>query len=323
MTGYIARRLLQMVVTLFVILTVLFFLFRLMPGDPASMVLDPKMPPEAKEVLRHQFGLDRPLFTQYLLYLGNVLRGNFGRSFQSARSVLAVIVERLPATLLLFTTASVLSFALGMWIGKLIAWRRGGPLETSCTLLGLSFYTVFLPWFGMLVIWIFAYRLDWFPLGGILTPQLWIGMASTWAKALDVLHHLALPLFVLTAVMFAGSMLVMRSSMLETLEQDYVTAARAKGLTERVVRNRHAARNAMLPLVTSFTLSLAFSMSGGVLTETVFSWPGLGTELVEAVLSQDFPLAQGAFLLIAVLVLVANLVADVLYVVLDPRIRYR
>jgi len=323
MTGYIARRLLQMVVTLFVILTVLFFLFRLMPGDPVSMVLDPKMPPEAKEALRHQFGLDRPLVAQYFFYLGNVFRGNFGRSFQSARPVLAVIVDRLPATLLLFTTASVLSFALGMWIGKLIVWRRGGPLETSCTLLGLSFYTVFLPWFGMLVIWIFAYQLDWFPLGGILTPELWIGAASTWAKSLDVLHHLALPLFVLTAVMFAGSMLVMRSSMLETLEQDYVTAARAKGLSERVVKNKHAARNAMLPLVTSFTLSLAFSMSGGVLTETVFSWPGLGTELVEAVLAQDFPLAQGAFLLIAILVLVANLVADLLYVVLDPRIRYR
>ncbi len=323
MSGYITRRLLQMIVTLFVILTVLFFLFRLMPGDPVSMVLDPRMPPEAKEALRRQFGLDRPLVTQYLLYLGNVFRGNFGRSFQSARPVLAVIVERLPTTLLLFTTASVFSFALGMWIGKLIAWRRGGPLETSFTLLGLSFYTVFLPWFGMLVIWIFAYRLDWFPLGGILSPELWISEASTWAKSLDVLHHLALPLFVLTAVMFAGSMLVMRSSMLETLEQDYVTAARAKGLTERVVRNRHAARNAMLPLVTSFTLSLAFSMSGGVLTETVFSWPGLGTELVEAVLAQDFPLAQGAFLLIAILVLAANLVADLLYVVLDPRIRYR
>jgi len=323
MTGYLARRLLQVLVTMFVILTVLFFLFRLMPGDPASMVLDPKMPPEAKEALRHQFGVDRPLVTQYLLYLGNVFRGNLGRSFQSARPVLAVILERLPATLLLFTTAVILAFTLGMWIGKLIAWRRGGPLEISCTLLGLSFYTVFLPWFGMLVIWIFAYQLDWFPLGGILTPELWISGASTWAKALDVLHHLALPLLVLTSVMFAGSMLVMRSSMLETLEQDYVTSARAKGLAERVVRNRHAARNAMLPLVTSFTLSLAFSMSGGVLTETVFSWPGVGTELVEAVMAQDYPLAQGAFLLIAVVVLAANLVADVLYVVLDPRIRYR
>jgi len=138
-----------------------------------------------------------------------------------------------------------------------------------------------------------------------------------------VLHHLALPLLVLTSVMFAGSMLVMRSSMLETLEQDYVISARAKGLTEKAVRNRHAARNAMLPLVTSFTLSLAFSMSGGVLTESVFSWPGVGTELVEAVMAQDYPLAQGAFFLIAVVVLAANIVADVLYVVLDPRIRYR
>lgn len=322
MTGYILRRGVQLFLTLFVILTLLFFLFRIMPGDPASMVLDPKMTAEAKEALRHQFGLDKPLFSQYLLYLANAFQGNFGRSFRSAQPVLSIIGERLPATLLLFTSATILSFTLGIWLGRLIAWRRGGALEVSCTVIGLIFYTVFIPWFGTLVIWIFSYRLGWFPLGGILSPELWISGASVLAKALDVLYHLVLPLAVLTLVMFAGSMLVMRSSMLETLGEDYVTAARAKGLPERTVRNRHAARNAMLPLITSFALSLAFSMSGGVLTETIFSWPGLGTQLVEAVMSQDYPLAQGAFLLIAALVLGANFVADVLYVYLDPRIRY-
>jgi peptide/nickel transport system permease protein len=323
MIGYIIKRVWQTVITLFIILTLLFFLFRMVPGDPASMILDPRMTPEAKELLRRQFGLDKPLWMQYLLYLKNVFQGNFGRSFQAGRPVFEIIKEKLPATLLLFTSASILSFILGMRFGKVIAWRRGSVLEAGVTLFGLMFYTVFLPWFGMLMIWIFSYKLGLFPLGGMVSPEIWIKEGvSTLTKALDILHHLFLPLSVLTLTMFAGSMLIMRSSMLEILGKDYITTARSKGVQEKVVRDKHAARNAMLPLTTSFALSLAFSMSGGVLTETVFSWPGLGSEIVEAVLNQDFPLAQAAFLLIAFIVLGANLVADILYVYLDPRIRY-
>lgn len=321
MMGFLAQRLGQAAITWLIILSLLFFLFRLLPGDPASMVIDPRMTPEARELLRRQFGLDRPLLLQYFLYLGNLLRGEFGYSFQTGRPVVAMIFERLPATLLLFTSASVLSFLLGMWLGRVAAWRRGSPGEGFLTVLGLVLYTVFLPWFGMLVMWVFAFQLGLFPLGGMVSPEVWIAGSGLVEKALDLLHHLVLPLVVLTATMFAGSMLLMRSSMLDVLGQEFITSARAKGLPERRVRDKHAARNALLPVVTSFALSCAFSMSGGVLTETVFSWPGLGSEIVRAVMSQDFPMAQAAFLFLAGVVLLANVVADVLYVYLDPRVR--
>lgn len=320
---FILRRLYQIIITLFIIMTLLFILFRVMPGDPASMILDPKIPPEAKALIREQFGLDKPLFLQYGYYLRNVLSFNFGHSFYYPEPVFDIVIEKLPNTILLFTTAVLLSYLIGLPLGKYIAWRRGSRLEIGITVIGLLFYTIFIPWFGLIMIWIFAYKLGWFPLAGMLTPEIWADKTIGWLpKTLDVLYHLCLPLFVLTLLFFAGSMLLMRNSMLETLREDYIITAKAKGLDEKTIRNNHAARNAMLPVVTALTLSLAFSMNGGVLTEKVFSWPGLGKLLIEAVLSHDYPLAQAAFLLLSIVVLVANLIADVLYAYLDPRIKY-
>jgi peptide/nickel transport system permease protein len=323
MYRYVASRILQIGITMFILIAMVFFLFRVMPVDPASMILDPKMPPEAKELLRKQFGLDEPIHKQFMIYLRNLAQGEFGRSFYYGRPVFDIIMERMPNTLLLFTTATLTAWTLGFFLGKRIAWKRGTRLEHTLTFVGLLFYSIFLPWFGLIMIWIFSYKLGLFPLGGMLTPELWIGgRASLIEKALDVVHHLVLPLFVLTLLNFAGAMLLMRSSMLETLREDYILTARAKGLPEEVVRDRHAARNALLPMVTAFALSLSFSMSGGVLTETVFSWPGLGREIVAATLNYDYPLAQASFIFLAAIVLVANLIADVLYAYLDPRIRY-
>ncbi len=319
---FILNRLGQIVITLFIITTFLFLLFRMMPGDPTSMILDPKMPPEAKELIRKEFGLDKPLMVQYLYYLKNTLTGNFGKSFYYPETVLEIVKRKLPPTILLFTTAVILSYLIGLPLGKTIAWRRGSRLEMGATVFGLFFYTVFIPWFGLIAIWVFSYRLGWFPIGGMLTPEVWAADVGLFPKIWDVLYHLILPLSVLTLLFFAGSMLLMRNSMLETLREDYILTARAKGLPERVIKNRHAARNAMLPVVTALTLSLAFSLNGGVLTETIFSWPGLGKALVEAVLNHDYPLAQAAFLLLAILVLFANLLADILYAYLDPRIKY-
>jgi peptide/nickel transport system permease protein len=320
---FIIRRIYQIIITLFIIMTLLFILFRVMPGDPVAMILDPKMPPEAKALIRQQFGLDKPLWVQYVYYLKNVLTLNFGHSFYYPEPVFDIVMEKLPNTILLFTTAVLLSYLIGLPLGKYIAWRRGSRLEIGITVFGLFFYTIFIPWFGLIMIWIFAYKLGWFPLAGMLTPEIWadksIGLLP---KILDILYHLALPVFVLTLLFFAGSMLLMRNSMLETLREDYIITARAKGLDEKTIRDKHAARNAMLPVVTALTLSLAFSMNGGVLTEKVFSWPGLGRLLIEAVLSHDYPLAQASFLLLAIVVLIANLIADVLYAYLDPRIRY-
>ncbi len=323
MYRYLLHRILQIAITMFLLIAMVFILFRVMPGDPASMVLDPKMPPEAKALMKKQLGLDEPIYSQFIIYMKNLLHGDLGRSFYYGRPVYDVIMERLPNTILLFTSATIISWGLGYALGKRIAWRRGTRFEHALTFMGLLFYSVFLPWFGLIMIWIFSYRLGLFPLGGMITPELWTaGGAGIIALVLDVLHHLALPLFVLTLLSFAGAMLLMRSSMLETLREDYILTARAKGLSEKVVRDKHAARNALLPMVTALALSLSFSMSGGVLTETVFSWPGLGKEIVSATLNYDYPLAQAAFIFLAAIVLMANLVADIIYAYLDPRIRY-
>lgn len=324
MYSYLARRILQIALTLLILLTLMFFLFRIMPGDPASMIIDPKMPPEAKAILKKQFGLDEPPIKQYIIYLKNFFRGELGRSFYYGRPVFEIIMERLPATILLFTTATIISWSLGFFLGKIIAWKRGSFLEHSLNFFGLIFYSIFLPWFGLMLIWIFSYKLGLFPLGGMISPELWLEREKvSWVLLfLDLLNHLILPILVLTIVSFAGAMLLTRSSMLETLREDYILTARAKGLKEEVIRDKHAARNALLPVVTALALSLSFSISGGVLTEIIFSWPGIGREIVAATLNYDYPLAQATFVFLASIVLTANLIADILYAYLDPRIRY-
>lgn len=324
MTRFVVRRVLEIVVTLFIIATLIFALYRLMPSDPASMVLNAKMTPELKETLRIRFGLDKPLWHQYLIYMNNLLHGEFGTSFYWEGDVFDILKARLLPTILLFTTGTLLSYALGIYLGRIIAWRRGGKLEYGSTVCGVFLFTMPIFWVGLLAIWIFSYRLDLFPVGGMKTPEIWsaAGGVSLLTKIADVGYHLFLPVTVYTFVVFAGNMLLMKNSMLETLREDYIITARAKGLPEKVIRNHHAARNAMLPVVTALSLAMAFSFNGGVIAETTFSWPGLGKTLVEASMSYDYPLAQGAFIMLAGVVLVAVLLADILYAYLDPRIRY-
>ena len=383
MTGYLLRRTAQMCLTLFLIVTVAFFLIQAQPGDYASFYsLDPNLSPEVKAQMKASFGLDKPLPEQYLIHLKNTFTGNFGVSFgHYPRSVKDVIWERMPRTAVLFLTATVISFYFGFLMGKAIGWRRGGLLEYSATISGAVLFTIFTPWFGLMMIWLFAFKLGWFPVGKFLDPLVWrdatvsanyifngliitVGSCSlfflvvfimarnfgrklrklvfvlavllpaiviplVWAAsgtgplALDILKHMVLPIATLTLVSFAGTMLLTRNSMLETIREDYVLAARAKGLPENVVRDRHAARNAMLPVVTSLVYSLVFAIDGSVIIEAVFSWPGLGQMLLTAVLAEDLPLVMGAFLFIGLFALAAHLLADVLYVYLDPRIRYK
>ena len=352
------------------------------PGDASNFyALSPDIPPETREKLRELFGVDQPLWKQYLIHIRNTLTGNFGVSFSLyPRTVADVIAERLPRTLMLFVTASVLSFYLGFSLGKIIAWRRGGWTEYASTLGGVMLYTVFTPWFALMMIWLFAFKAGWFPIGKFLDPVLWreasvdantifnrmlitviaasiiifavflittrrriagarsiqlgsIGIsgllaAGVWLAsglgylAWNIVGHMVLPVVTLTLISFGGTMLLTRNSMVETMREDYVLAARAKGLTEKNVRDKHVARNALLPVVTSFALSLAFAVDGGVIIESVFSWPGMGQTLVAAASTEDLPLAVGAFVFVGVFVLIAHLVADVLYAYLDPRIRY-
>ena len=383
MTGYLLRRTGQMLVTLFLIITLAFFLIQAQPGDYSTFyTLNPDLPPEVRSEMKSTFGLDKPVWHQYGLHLKNTFTGNFGISFgHYPRSVKDVIAERLPRTAALFLTATVASFYLGFLLGKAIAWRRGGLLEYSATISGATLFTVFTPWFGLMMIWLFAFKLDWFPVGKFLDPLIWrdasvtagqvfnnliltVGafsafaflvslalrrLASRWRRwlfaliialsaavvpvvwaasgtghlALDIVKHMVLPVATLTLVSFAGTMLLTRNSMLETIREDYIMAVRAKGLPERLVRDRHAARNALLPVVTSLVYSLAFAIDGSVIIEAVFSWPGMGQMLLSAVLSEDLPLVLGIFVFIGFFALVAHLIADVLYVYLDPRIRYQ
>ncbi len=383
MTGYLVRRAGQMVLTLFLIITFAFFLVQAQPGDYATFyALDPDMPPEVKEQMRASFGLDRPLWQQYLIHLKNTVTGNFGVSFgHFPRPVMDVLVERVPRTAVLFLSATVLSFYIGFFQGKAIAWRRGGILEYTATISGATLFTVFTPAFALMMIWIFAFRLGWLPVGKFLDPLLWrhaevsanfvfsqmlltaflitafaflalyllrktgrIGLVK-WAApiimvalvvallvwslsgigglALDILRHMVLPIATLTLISFAGTMLLTRNSMLETVREDYVMAARAKGLPEKLVRDRHAARNALLPVVTSLVYSLIFAIDGSVIIEGVFSWPGTGLTLLQAVRSEDLPLVMGAMVFIGLFSLLAHVIVDVLYVYLDPRIRYQ
>jgi peptide/nickel transport system permease protein len=320
---YLGRRIMESVVIFFILMTALFFLFRLAPGDPVARMVDPSMTPEEAAQLTAELGLNRPLGAQYLIFLGNFFRGRLGRSFHYGEPVERVIARRLPNTILLFTTAIMLAALVGVKLGKVAAWRKGRPLDTCITLAALVCHTLFLPWVALLIIWLLAYRVGWFPVTGMISPELWISPAAgSFAKILDVLHHLALPLLTLFLIHFGSYLLLMRGSMLDTLNEEFIFTARAKGLPEKVIRDRHAAPNAALPVITSVALSLAFSINGGALTETVFSWPGIGRELVFAVSNNDYPLAMGCFLLIALVVLTANIVVDMLYAFLDPRIRY-
>jgi len=320
---FVIRRSIEIIVIFFVIMTVLFVLFRLAPGDPVERMVDPSMTPEDARLLMESMGLDQDIGTQYLYYLKNAVVGNMGVSFHYGEPVTQILLNRLPNTILLFTSAILLSAFLGVFLGKIAAWHHGERTDTWMTIGALFFHTLFLPWMALIMIWFFAYRVGWFPITGMISPADWIDPHAGWvAKTLDVLHHLALPLITLIIIHFGSYLLVMRSSMLDTLKDDYILTARAKGLEEKDIRDRHAAPNAALPVVTSVGLSLAFSINGGALTETVFTWPGIGRELVFAVSHNDYPLAQASFLLIAIVVLVANLVVDILYAYLDPRIRY-
>ena len=319
---YIFGKLIEIVIIFFVILTALFFLFRLSPGDPISKMVDPMLTPEDMRHLIEQLGLDKPVWEQYLIYLKNFITGNFGVSFHYGEPVFNIIKERLGWTILLFTTSTILAALAGVYLGKIAAWNKGSRLDNVMSISALVCYTLFIPWFALLMLWVLGFKMGIFPLGGILTPELWVGNSSLFIRTMDVIHHMILPLMTLFIINLGSYLLLMRSSMLSVLREDYIITARAKGLSEKVIRNKHAAKNAALPVITSVGLSLAFSINGGALTEQIFTWPGIGRELIFAVSNNDYPLAQACFLLIALVVLIANLIVDFLYAYLDPRIRY-
>jgi len=320
--AYFGRRLVHMLIVLWAIATLLFLLFRLMPGDPTIAQIDPTFTEEQRQLVKAQFGLDRPLPEQYLIYMRNLAVGEFGLSFRQRRPVLGLVLEVLPNTLLLTLSALIVAYVFGALFGSYLAWRRGSLFETVSVPLVLATRAAPEFWLGMIVLALFAFGLGWFPSGGANSAG--ARYASEWQRilSLDYLHHLVLPVLTLALYLQGLPVLLMRSNMLEVMREEFVTMARMKGLSERRIMLRHAARNALLPLVTAFALGFGQSVGGNVVVESVFSWPGLGRLLVSAVANSDYPLAQGAFLVIALVLVTMNFLADLAYGLLDPRVTH-
>ncbi len=436
MGKFITIRILQIILVLYLYMTLVFIILEAQPGDiTAFYVGNPDITPEARQAIAQQLGLDKPILERYIDYLKNFVTGNLGCSFKfgnirekpdpicrEKRPTWDLIKERLPRTVVLFLTYTIVSFYIGFFMGKLIAWRRGAIVEYFSTVVGVVLFTVFTPWFALLLVWLFAVNFGVVPIGGFINPDTWtnvqqigatacgVGVSCTnivfntmllwlggltlflwvaylWSRrltyswqqqavrwgalvisfvllglffggswpgmsnqavivretkfeffiwhfsmpagtiplfplVLDFVQHMLLPILTLTLISFAGTMLLMRNTMLETMREDYVMAAKAKGLPDHIVRDKHAARNALLPVVTSLIFAIAFAVDGGVFTETIFSWEGMGQLLLRSALEDDHPVAIGALVFTGIFALIAHLVADILYAYLDPRIRY-
>jgi peptide/nickel transport system permease protein len=322
--AYILRRLGFYILAAWASLTLNFFLPRLMPGDPGDAVMarmQGQVPPETVEAMRQAYGLsDDPLIVQYLTYLGNLLRGEFGISISAFPTpVTDVIFKGFAWTILLGTTATIISFAIGSFLGMIGAWKRGSMVDSVMP--PLVIFVGSFPYFWLATVALFYLSFQWgsFPLrhaySDTLSPSFSIDFL------LSVLYHLILPATTIIVVSIGGWLLGMRNTMISTLAEDYVTMAEAKGLPQRRVMFQYAARNALLPNMTAFGMSLGFILGGALFTEVVFSYPGLGYQLITAVRALDYPLMQGLFLMITFAVLVANLIVDLLYVRMDPRVR--
>ncbi|WP_158805342.1 MULTISPECIES: ABC transporter permease [unclassified Acidisoma] len=314
MTRYVLHRLGQSLVLLVLVSMIGFGLLHLTPGGPLSQfALTPGMSAATLARLSHQMGLDRPLPIQYAEWAGHLLRGDWGRSYRDQQPVLAIIVSHLWATLELMVSSTLLAIIFGTWVGVLGAIRRyslADYLATIGAMVGLSIPTF---WFGLVMIYLFSVWLGWLPSGDMYTN----GDASL----LDYARHLVLPCLVLTLVTIATWSRYMRASMLDVISQDYIRTARAKGLRPRAVLIHHALRNALLPMITVAGLQLPTLLGGALVTETVFTWPGMGRLFLDSISYRDYPVVMGLLMFSALLVLLGNLVADLLYVVADPRIR--
>jgi len=319
---FVIKRLIDGAILFFMTVTLNFFLFRVMPGDPTAFLIEnPKFTAETRKALLKLFGLDKPLWEQYLIYIKNSFTFNFGISFQYLAPVRDLIFSvRLLNTLALMIPATLLATILGVIVGTVAAWKRGSKFDSTSTFVSLVFYSTPVYWIGLLVMLVFAYYLGILPFRGSITPG--IKYENVLQFAADYLWHLAGPLLTLTLVNFGGYLLIMRSNLLDVFSQDYIVAARAKGLSERTILFSYGMRNAILPIVTLTGLNMAFSISGAVLTETVFSWYGMGRLIYEAVNQRDYPLLEGIFFLLALMVIIANIMTDIIYAYLDPRIKY-
>ncbi|HEU0076306.1 MAG TPA: ABC transporter permease [Longimicrobiaceae bacterium] len=325
MIGYLVRRLLGAIPLLLGILTIIFFVVHLAPGDPTARFFNPNVSPEVIEQMRRNLGLDQPLHIQYGKWLWSFVRGDFGYSFGQMRPINEILPDVLWNTLQLTLISLVVIFVVGMLIGIVQAVRQYSLADNVLTFVALFFYSMPSFWFALMLILIFSLRAGqegWalqFPASGMTSID--YEYMSGGAKLMDRLRHLMLPAIALGIGSAAGVARYMRGSMLEVIHQDYIRTARAKGLSERTVIFKHALRNALIPIITLLGLYLPFLLSGAVLVETIFAWPGMGRTIVEAILARDYPLVMATSFVIAAIVVLGNLLSDLLYAVVDPRIR--
>ncbi|HEX4703603.1 MAG TPA: ABC transporter permease [Pseudonocardiaceae bacterium] len=320
---FVAVKLGGAVISLLLVVVLGFFLFRVIPGDPVkTMTRDHPTTPAQILLLRQRLGLDRSLVVQFGRYLGGLLHGDLGTSYLYNQPVGTLIAQRLWPTVLLVGTATVIAAVLGLWLGARAGWRRGSVFDSTATGIALTLWSVPQFWLGLILLMVFGVGVGpvpgLFPVEGMTSPDTPPGF---WPQAVDTAHHLVLPCLTLIAVVYAQYLLIMRSSLVEETHADYLTTARAKGLREDLVRRRHAVPNALLPTVTLIFLNLGLVVSGAVTVEAVFSWPGLGQLMFKALQVPDLPLVQGVFITLAGAVVVMNVVAELLYRALDPRVR--
>lgn len=336
---YLLRKVGWALLTILFVICFNFFLFRVLPGDPArSGIRDPRLTVEAVEAIRVRFGLDKPVIncfeslnplelgscainpleTQFFIYVGNLLRGEMGFSYHTNRPVIDMLGERLFNTVLLIGTGQLFSIIIGISLGVLAAWKSRTAIDYVALVGSLLAWGLPTFWLGIILLF-WGSRQFALPIGGMVTPG--ATFDTTWDRWLDIARHMFLPTLTFTIVFLAEYMLIMRSTIQEVLAEDYILTAKAKGIGTGQILRHHALRNALLPTVTLIALNLGFTVAGSIEIETVFSWPGLGAAIVESVSRRDYPMLQGAFLLLAISVILANLIADLLYSYLDPRVR--
>lgn len=322
--AYLLRKLGILIFTLWVAATLNFILPRLVPGDPVGAMLakyQGKLDPAAVDALKAAYGLNDQgsIVTQYFNYLGNMLQGDFGRSIsQFPTPVIDIVKMAAPWTIGLVGICTILSFLLGSGLGLYSAWRRGRPLADILPPVALFLNSMPYFWFALLLLYVFAFKNSIFPLSGALDPFVKTWTPEWWSS---MLRHAILPALTIIITAAGGWLITMRNNVMGVMSEDYIAFARAKGLPERRLLNRYVLRNALLPSFTAFGMALGFVVGGSILTETVFSYPGLGLQLFNAVTTLDYPLMQALFLFIAMAVLIANFIVDLVYVVLDPRVR--
>jgi len=314
----VARRLAQAIPLIFVVITLNFIIVHTAPGDPTYILLGETATKEFVEAMRAKFGLDKPLYVQYLIYVSHIVQGDLGYSLLKSQSVAALIMERLPATLLLIFSAMCISVLVGVFLGVTASKKPYSLRDNLATIIALFGVSTPTFWLGQMLLITFAIYAGLFPVSGMKAIRIEFTGIN---YLLDIAQHLVLPAITLGSFHLAFITRLTRASMLEVLGQDFIITARAKGLDDRSVTYRHGLRNALLPVTTYTGLSIGLLFSGAILTETVFGWPGMGTLLYDSLRLRDYPVLLGVFIFVSVMVIVSNLIVDILYGVLDPRIR--